>query len=73
MHFVAHHMQNCLSQGGVQTPKLIITYQFRLKKGTKLSIYNSPNAKFSYIGKMACKLKKSYLDLPTYKFRLKRA
>ena len=38
MHFVAHHMQNFLSQGGLQTPKLINTYQFRLKKGVKLSI-----------------------------------
>ena len=73
MHFVAHHMQNFLSQGGVQTPKLINTYQFRLKRGVKLSIFSSPNAKFSYKRKVACKLQKLYLDLYTYKFRLKRA
>ena len=30
-------MQNS-RQGGMQPPKLISTYQFRLKKGSKLSI-----------------------------------
>ena len=64
-------MQNFLTQEGMQTPKLINTYQYRQKKGLKLSIFSSPIAKFS-TRQIGVQTPARIIYMPTYKFRLKK-
>ena len=60
-------MQNFPRQRGMQPPKLVNIYKFRLKMGLKFSISSSPNAKFSLASGRAT----PKINLYTYTFRLK--